>query len=175
MIAFEPSSRILGLVVVELARRHDLARPPRPPARRCRAPRTRSRARGHRGFDDELAIELGGRAIAPSARRGFAFEIPTLEPSSPASRRRETRAPRRTRRVRGGSRCQSAPHDARRGNWKPAAAKTQFHHRLVHPDCRREDAGAHIGTFASSSSPARAVLAIAAVEHREDDVQARAR
>ena len=73
---------ILGLVVVELARRQDLAG-----HRGFRIVVAEDGAFdltrvGHRGFDDHLAIELRGRVsiAGTSSSRVFTFEMPTLDP-----------------------------------------------------------------------------------------------
>ena len=115
-------------------------RAPRPPARRCRARRTRSRAASDRLLDDDLRVEgRRPRRWPPRASsRAFTFVMPTDEPRFAGltnSGKPSVGEPWRRPRAAGASVDGGRRRTARRG--RPASRKSGLHRRLVHADAPR--------------------------------------
>ena len=170
---------VLRLVVVELARRDDLAgdRGLRVVVAEHRA-LDLARVR-HRRSTTILRSNCAARSIAArSPSRVFAFEMPTLEPrlagltnSGYAERRRH-----RAQRPRPRSRASRARSTTRmRTTGSPRAAKTTFIIALSMPTAEASTPAADVGHVRQlEQSLDGAVLAVRAVQHREDDVEAEA-
>ena len=171
-----PVVDVLGLVVVELARRDDFA------GHRGRRLVVAEHGAldfarlGHRRLDDDLAVEARRRDPSPprATRGSLAFEMPTLDPrlagftniGKPSARSSSAGT------LVAIARPVVPEHDPIRADRQAARREHELHQRLVHADCRREHAGADVGHVRElEQSLNRAVLAVRSVQNREDDVE----
>ena len=178
MIDLRSVVEVLGFVVVELARRHDLA--------------------GHRGrrliVAEHGALDLArvgtaasttilrskppARSIAAaSPAASLAFEMPTLDPRLAGfTNIGKPSAAIESARDRVAVRLPLVPqHHPVRAHRQAARREHQLHHRLVHADRGGEHAGADVRDVGELEQTLdRAVLAVRAVQHREDHVEVEA-
>ena len=160
MMVCELVVEILGFVIVELARRDDLAGQRRLRARRCPAPRIRFRARRAPPPRRQPCDRTPARARSPPPARPpyFTFEMPTLEPrlagltnsGRPSARAHLGHARR--------GRCPTrvAVNADPRHDRQPARGEHHPHGRLVHahrPRPSRPDR--HTARWRAPAGPAR--------------------
>ena len=122
---------VLGLVVVELARRHAPRRAPTPRARRCRAPRTRSRGRRRRRLRPPPCGRTRTRSRAPAPSALGRLDLGDADARAEVGRLDEQRQTERLqprRRRRAGRRVHSkcVDHGVRPSCGRPCAAKSAF-------------------------------------------------
>jgi hypothetical protein len=169
---------ILRFVVVELARRNDLAGD-----RRFRPVVADHRAldlacRGDRRLDDDLAIVRPGK-IHRFDQAGAGLRLGDADARAQVRRLDEHRIAER------GFEAGRDPvtlflpdvaeHHAVRADRQARGSKHHFHDALVHSDRGGEDSRAHVGHVGQlEQSLNGAVLAVGPVQHGEDDVQVQA-